>query len=166
MKTKMTMVISLMTATLLLTACGEGGSSDSSSALTTITGKVADGYLVGAKVCLDLNLDSYCGSDEPSAVTETGGVYSLTASPSAFASYPIVANIDVFVVDEDDNKTVAQDYTLSAVPGEKFISPISTMVRGYMVSKDLTLAEAREQTAEVLGISVTGGVKIGSIEAA
>ena len=70
-----------------LTACGGGGKdnakSPAASTLPTVptssvlSGKVIDGYIEGATVCLDLNNDQICGTGEPVAVTKAGGVYSL-----------------------------------------------------------------------------------------
>ena len=52
-------------AAALLAACG-GGGGGSEAPKTTLSGTVADGYLKGATVCLDVNGNSICDSGEPS----------------------------------------------------------------------------------------------------
>ncbi len=46
-----------------LAACSNDSSNSSSDNNTPISGKVADGYLAGAKVCLDLNANQACDDD-------------------------------------------------------------------------------------------------------
>ena len=70
---KKLMILILATS---LTACGGGSSGPmlSASTSTTLEGRVIDGYISGATVCLDLNNNYLCDiPDEPSAVTSTGG---------------------------------------------------------------------------------------------
>ena len=72
----------------LLSACGGGSSSVSNvtspastpatpAAPTALSGKVIDGYVEGAIVCLDLNLDQSCSSSEPTGVSKADGSFSL-----------------------------------------------------------------------------------------
>lgn len=53
--------------TILFIGCGSSDSNSTEVAndYVTLGGNVADGYLVGAKVCLDKNSNSKCDSDEP-----------------------------------------------------------------------------------------------------
>lgn len=53
-----------------LAACGGGKTA-------TFGGKVIDGYIEGATVCLDLNANQACDSVEPSDVSKADGTYSL-----------------------------------------------------------------------------------------
>jgi hypothetical protein len=53
-----------------LTACSTGTESTK-----TFSGKVIDGYITGAKVCLDINSNLACDSNEPSTVTDIFGAY-------------------------------------------------------------------------------------------
>ncbi len=166
--------------TLALTACGgstemlnavnagaanqsSGGSSTSTSTTTTnpkanLAGTVADGYLVGAKVCLDLNRDKACGSDEPSATTGTGGAYTLDV-PAGIdsAQYPIVVEVSESTIDEDDGKPVGKPYVLSAPPGKpEFVSPLTTMIHSTLEQNpNLTVEEAETQLKTNLGVTGT-----------
>ena len=55
--------LSLLTA-MLIAACGGGGTTSSP---TTLAGKVIDGYITGATVCLDVNSNNTCDAGEPTA---------------------------------------------------------------------------------------------------
>ena len=43
----------------------------------TLTGKIVDGYLDGAKVCIDLNANSTCDKNEPIELSDDKGAYTL-----------------------------------------------------------------------------------------
>ena len=68
----------------------------------TLSGKVIDGYISGATVCLDLNSNKVCDTGEPSATTGAGGVYSFDATQAEIDASPIVVEVPVGAVDEDD----------------------------------------------------------------
>lgn len=140
---------------LFLSGCGGGGSGGTDASTTeSLSGNVADGYLVGAKVCLDKNENSKCDSDEPSTITTTHGAYTLSNLTTAdINTYPLLVEVDELVVDEDDNQTVAEYYTLKATPGQTFISPISTMIRNYETTNNVTHTVARAAIENLLGIS-------------
>ncbi|CAH0441069.1 hypothetical protein [Ralstonia pseudosolanacearum] len=72
-------------ALLVLSGCGGGGDGGSAAAgvggststQPTLTGKAIDGYLVNAKVCVDLNDNNVCDAGEPQGKTDQAGNYSL-----------------------------------------------------------------------------------------
>ncbi|UNP87531.1 hypothetical protein MNZ22_11870 [Aeromonas encheleia] len=71
-------------ATLVLSACG-GGSSESidgsakPTPQTTFSGRaMADSYLAGQAVCLDLNANRLCNSGEPQTTTDSQGRFTFT----------------------------------------------------------------------------------------
>ncbi|MCO5399738.1 hypothetical protein [Ralstonia soli] len=79
--------------TAVLTACGGGGesttattspgtSSPAPAAQMSIAGKAIDGYLVGAKICVDLNNNGVCDAGEPSTITGSDGSYTLALDGS------------------------------------------------------------------------------------
>lgn len=131
----------LIAATLgsVLTACGGSDNNDSPipptppppPATITLDGKVADGYLVGARVCVDLNENKVCDDGEPSATTGAGGNFSITdATQQQLDTYPLVVEVTVGTVDEDTGEAITKGYTLSAPAGYEFVSPLTTMVQG------------------------------------
>ncbi len=137
---------------LLLVACGGGGNSEGNPAtglfdpdnLSTpstpstapLNGIAADGYLVGATVCLDLNGNLVCNSGEPAATTGAGGAFSIDATQDQIDSNPLLLVADSGTTDEDTGAPVAGDFILTAPAGSTFISPITTMVQTRVENGD------------------------------
>ncbi len=134
--------IILLAMLSLLSACSGGGGGDTSnssrtvddggsSTATTLTGTVADGYLVDAWVFLDRNQNRIYDNGEPMAQSTAGGVYTLEVNPGEGELYPVV--VQVFAgqtVDEDTGITVANSYLLETLPGHwGFVSPLTTLVK-------------------------------------
>ena len=148
------LIYSILTASLLLTGCGESGSASGSTSSSSgsngniISGNVADGYISGAKVCLDVNQNSLCDASEPSVISTANGAYSLDTSGVADASmYPLFVEIGTDAIDEDNNQPVANAYTLSAPTGTHFISPVSTAIHSYMIENNATITDAKAAIA-------------------
>lgn len=129
----------LITA-LTLSGCGGGGDSDEplgigdggSGAVTTLLeGRVADGYLVNARVFLDRNVNKRPDPGEPQTMTGPGGRYVLSVPFGEEQIYPVVAQvIGGQTLDEDDNALVPYGYTLETPIGRHdFISPITTQIK-------------------------------------
>jgi hypothetical protein len=138
---------------LALSACGGGGgaSSSASGGATTggsttgtnattntnnnsavsnsdsrLIGVVLDGYLVGAKVCLDSNANWTCDAGEPSTITTAGGKFNLDVAPLKYTdtyTMGVIAEVGPDVYDEDAGKTLkaqGQDgYVLGSWGGPK-----------------------------------------------
>ncbi len=143
----------------VLTACGGSDNNDAPTPPTpptsiTLDGKVADGYLVGAKVCLDLNENKVCDDGEPSATTGAGGSFSITdATQEQLDTYPLVVEVTAGTVDEDTGEAITQGYTLSAPAGYEFVSPLTTMVQGEM-DKGSSEEEAEAAIKALLGTAI------------
>ena len=137
--------LTLLLPLLLLSACGGGGgggggdSSASSSssgggddgaAVATLSGRVADGYLVNAKVFLDRNENRRYDNGEPTVQTTQGGVYELGVNSGDGELYPVVVKVvSGQTVDEDTGLPVNKNYDLESLPGHwGFVSPLTTMV--------------------------------------
>lgn len=174
--------VAFITATLA--ACGGSSSSDSSASLgnsndiiqtpisetpnpdnqapnqqlQSISGATADGYLVHAKVCLDLNDNGSCDDDEPYAMSEENGKYTInniSENIDLSVASVVVEVVAGQTIDEDNpGEVVEKSYRLTAPKGvSKFISPITTLV-STEVKEDETLSieEATEAVKEKLGI--------------
>ncbi|WP_321390429.1 Ig-like domain-containing protein [uncultured Desulfuromusa sp.] len=126
----------------LLSACGGGGGGDSSATsktvddgssavVTTLTGKIADGYLRDARVFLDRNNNRTYDNGEPTAQSTTGGAYTLEVNPGEGDLYPIVAQVVAGqTIDEDTGTLVSNGYVLESSPGYwQFVSPLTTLVK-------------------------------------
>jgi hypothetical protein len=130
-------------ALLLLAACGGGGGggdvpsgskttdTGGGAALSTLEGKVADGYLRDARVFLDRNGNRLYDNGEPTTNSTAGGAYSLEVNPGEGDLYPVVVEVIAGqTVDEDTGLTVSDDYKLEAPKGRwAFISPLTRMVK-------------------------------------
>lgn len=145
----------------LAAGCGGGSTTASDSSTSAITGKVADGYLVGASVFLDKNGNYQLDTGEPSATTDANGAYTLTVDAADVGLYPIVAlAIQGVTVDKDTNRAVANSYLLSlpkySVSGtvsSNFISPMSSQLREMMETGNYqTMQQAMEDLRVKLGM--------------
>ena len=141
------------------------GSSGSTSNVTAVTGKVADGYLVGATVFLDKNGNYQLDAGEPSATTDANGAYTLKLDPADVGNYPIVVMATQGVtIDTDTNLPIQHSFVLSmpkdSVSGtvSNFISPMSTQVRELMGTGKYTLAQAMDQLRAQLGLPAGANV--------
>jgi hypothetical protein len=125
-----------------LAACGSGGGS-SQPTTQTVTGVVADGYLSGATVCLDTNLNKQCDSGEPTGTTGVGGAYTIpNVSIADLAKYPIVVVVPPGAEDSERG-TVASGYVMSAPAGNPgFVSPLTTLVQSQMETSGQSLTDA------------------------
>lgn len=125
---------------LTLSGCGGGdGSSASTSgkdtsipdvAKSNVSGKAIDGYLVGAKVCLDVNANGVCDAGEPNAKTQADGSYNLVADGTVIGKKLLVV-VDANTKDlSRPNFTFPASFTLSSVvnglQGQN-VTPLTTM---------------------------------------
>jgi hypothetical protein len=111
---------------------------------------------VGATVCLDVNANMSCDTDEPTATTTAGGAFTLAIPNEIDASeHAIVVQVGATTVDEDTGAAVGKPYVLSAPAGESdFISPITTVVHGMLLQNPaLTLEDAVTQVKLSIGAS-------------
>lgn len=117
-----------------------------------------------AVVCVDLNANGSCDSDEPaSAATEAGGAFQISYAPAdetaagVSKAASLLAQINTDSVDSaKPNETAARKkFTLSA-PAEKItqINPLTTLVQRHMRSSGANLADAEAAVALQLGIPV------------
>jgi len=153
----------------IMAGCGSGGSGSAAGTTTTISGKVADGYLAGAEVFLDKNGNYRCDDSEPRTTTDGNGGYSMTVSAADAAMYPMVARAMAGVtIDRDTNSAVTNSYVLCAPAGAAgFISPMSTLIWEKMAANPtMTHTEAMTQLRNQInlpaGIDMMGDYVAGS----
>jgi hypothetical protein len=150
---------------ITIAGCGGGGSGGSvpivASGSTTVTGKVADGYLSGAEVFLDKHGTYQWDGVEPRTTTDTNGAYSMTVSAADAATYPMVARaIAGTTIDRDTNTVVSNSYVMSAPAGNSgFISPMSSLIREKMTANPgMTYANAMIQLRNQMNLPVGSNV--------
>lgn len=143
---------------VLLAACG--GGEDTTSTLTTtdtttLSGTVADGYLVGAKVCLDKNYNDVCDADEPFVMTDSTGRYTFTLPNMSATELPIVVEAAENTIDLDTNTAIGVKWHFKARAGEgNFISPLTTLIAQDMeLNTSLTHTQAMINLQNELGLA-------------
>ena len=157
-------VASLIVIILALGGCGssdgessDGDSNENRSDTIELSGLVMDGYLHKAKVCLDLNLNSECDTDEPSTTTSSDGKYTLTINKDDEFNYPIIAKAIAGTTIDADNPTsaITKSYTLtSTVDKPEVISPLTTLIKGQVdKNSELSSLEAAILVSDKLDIT-------------
>ncbi|MGA8148533.1 MAG: hypothetical protein WB870_13330 [Gallionellaceae bacterium] len=149
----------LMTLSLLAACSGGSGSSPGAttpSGNTSITGTVMDGYVFGATVCLDLNGNGICDTNEPTTITGTNGSYSFAVSPGTnLSNLNVIAQVNVGAIDSDNPGTrIASPFQLLALATQpSVVSPLTTLVSQYMAANPgLSPQGAATQVVTALGL--------------
>jgi hypothetical protein len=122
-----------------LVACG--GSSNSDSTPKSLSGKVIDGYIQGAQVCLDVNNNLACDAGEPSTTSGADGSYAFTYSGSISGKH-ILAVVDAGAIDLDSGPVIEPFSLLAPAESSKTVTPLSTLVSHEMISIGTTTTEA------------------------
>jgi hypothetical protein len=117
----------------------------------SVSGIVADGYLQGASVCLDLNRNGRCDGAEPSATTGSGGAFTLEVGDFSANDYPVVVEVHAGAIDEEAGP-VAKGYTLRSPAGNHgFVSPLTTLVQTKIDENPALDADA---AAQIVGLQL------------
>lgn len=130
-----------------------GGSTATSASLTA---KAADGYLVGANACLDLNSNKVCDKDEPSAVTGDDGSFTIdNLTQEQLEQGTLLIEVVAGQTIDTDNPGVvlSKSYRLTAPPKSAFISPLTTLIQNEIESGS-SLEEAKTAIQEKLGTTL------------
>jgi hypothetical protein len=163
---EMKLIITLVVASLGLVACDvpkvtaeSTAESTTGSRLTTepttLPVRVADGYVGGANVWLDLNDNSKQDDGEPAAITKYDGTATLALPTGTDVNHPIVVNIPVGATDSDQpNGVYGKAVTFKAPVGKTFISPITTLIQNE-VEKGISIASAKYQIQNELKLGST-----------
>lgn len=116
---------------------------------TTIAGRAADGYLVNARVCLDVNSDGLCGAGEPETFTSTDGYFNFTVTNVNPDWTLLVEAIANETIDQDNGLPVPRAFTLAAdAEHSAFVSPISTLVHQAAANESSGTKAERLATAK------------------
>ena len=146
-------------------------------AATSLSGKVIDGYIEGAVVCLDLNTNQVCDAGEPKATTVAGGKYTLITTGVTEAQMKaahLFTTVPLSAKDKDDNGLTLEEAKKSAfnllapaasyvavngVVPEAVISPLTTLVSHDMIAKGTVLDTAQKTVRTRLGLADTTDLK-------
>jgi hypothetical protein len=111
--------------------------------------KVIDGYLKNALVWLDVNGDNQLDDDEPSILSGDGGIAKLDVTNTVnHEQYSTFAKIISGQTVDEDTGPVANNFVMSAPPGEMEITPLSTLV-DIEIAHNTDGSESEEQLAVV-----------------
>lgn len=138
-------LLSSLLLSTLLAACGGGGGGVSYA--IKLGGDIVDGYIYGAKVCLDLNGNLACDDLEPSDISKPGGSYSIAydGSRGPASQFVVIAEVGANAYDEDDKQN-GQWVSLSqagknpfnlaapAVSTDVLVTPLTTLVTHELLS--------------------------------
>ncbi|TKG02217.1 hypothetical protein [Vibrio sp. F13] len=156
---------SLLAVAIALGIAGCGSDSSNSSTTDTggstatsasLTAKAADGYLVGANACLDLNSNKICDKDEPSAVTGDDGSFTIdNLTQEQLEQGTLLIEVVAGQTIDTDNPGVvlSKSYRLTAPPKSAFISPLTTLIQNEIESGS-SLEEAKTAIQEKLGTTL------------
>jgi hypothetical protein len=149
----------------IIAGCGGSGTNmmapQQGNSTSTISGKVADGYLVGATVFLDKNGNYQLDLGEPSAISDQNGAYALSVDSADVGKYPIVAMATKGVTTDKDTGTAVQNSYILSMPAtamsgtvsSNFISPMSSQLREMMeTGKYATMQQAMNDLGIKLGM--------------
>ncbi|HGH6016751.1 TPA: hypothetical protein AB5H59_003825 [Vibrio mimicus] len=150
-----------MAIALTLAACGSDSTQSNTSQPSvdkpnpemSLTARAADGYLIGANACLDLNANKMCDRDEPSATTGENGQFTLQGlTPEQIAKGSLLIEVVAGQTKDADygDAPLTKSYRLSAPPGSPFISPLTTLVHNE-IENGRTLEEAKAAVQAKLG---------------
>ena len=162
---EMKLIITLVVASLGLVACdvpkvtvestaGSTAGPKLTTEPTTLPVRVADGYVGGADVWLDLNDNSKKDDGEPAAITKYDGTATLALPTGTDVNHPIVVNIPVGATDSDQpNGVYGKAVTFKAPAGKTFISPITTLIqneveKGYSTAKAKYIIQEKLKTSD------------------
>jgi hypothetical protein len=125
-----------------------------------LTGQVDRNFSAGMTICLDSSGNGVCDPDEPSALVNADGSYTVTVPAESLGNFPLLV--------ESVNKAKGKSITLSApADNSRFISPISTAVQNR-VFQGSSLAEAeaniRRQYTLPADIDIYADYQDGSLE--
>jgi hypothetical protein len=143
----------LVATTLMLIACGGGGST--ATGPVALSGVAIDGYLYKATVFLDLNEDGLLTAGEPTTTTNEAGGFTLSATQEQIDKYKvIVLAVAGTTIDQDNpNTTIASGFTLMAPAGDTaVVSPFTTQVVAKM-DAGATLENAKTAVQTELGLT-------------
>ena len=157
---------------LLAAGCNNGGGGDSgdSSGIpptdnstdtppvsgASLSGQVADGYLIKAQVFLDRNANRVHDNGEPMSYTADNGSYVLAVEAGEGDLYPVVARAEAGVtIDADDGLYIEESYVLESPPGHwEFVSPLTTLVKLELDKNPLiSLSQAVLRVRSQVGIA-------------
>ena len=145
--------VMIIFTTLLLTGCAATKHHHTSQIYHSLSGNVADGYIQGARVCLDINQNKICDSDEPHTVTVQNGKFYFTHLTDKQINSPLIAQVTKSSIDAESKKHIKIPYIMLAPRKSTFISPLTTLVE-YKIQLGNSLIPAMVDISKKTGVSL------------
>ncbi len=147
MKSSISIVVSTLAFTMI--GCSSSGDSGVSNDIDPVTGTIfsgigIDGILVGSTVCLDVNQNNQCDTDEPAAITGGDGKFVL---PATTFSGPLLLRGGT-----DLSTNAPFTGSLKAPAGSTVVSPLTSAVQSLVESGN-TPEEAQTKVKAAMGLS-------------
>lgn len=144
-------IVLTVSSVIALGGCG-GGGGGGASPQSSVSGKIIDGYITGAKVFWDCNANSIADADEVSTSSTDGGNYVISPSPKAGCR--LTAYIPASAIDSDTNTSVLTPYTMYALDSNSaIITPLTTLV--VLNSSGNNQAVVAEEIKQKFGLSLS-----------
>lgn len=139
-----------LAALAALSGCGGGQTG------APISGRLMDGYVKGALVCLDVNQNLTCDAGEPATLTGSGGAFTLyPVKDTSTAGLFLVAEIGSGAEDSDaPGQSLAATRMLGFADKPAVVSPLTTVVASYVRAGD-AVSDAQARARTLLGLSPT-----------
>lgn len=140
------------------TTTGGGGGGGGGPVANVISGTVIDGYIEGAKVCLDLNGNGACDAAEPSATTDASGKYSLNVGSASNVGINLIAEVPDTAKDTDDagltlGAAGRSAYTMAAPAAPSaVITPLTTLIVGKVSTEGVSSEVAKQRVLAEQGL--------------
>lgn len=161
MSFRLTCFVTAFGALLAAAGCGGGGGgSTSPSVPQTLSGNVIDGYIAGAKVCLDVNSNLKCDADEPFGESkDPNGSYSIDLSKyrGSIDGLKVVAEVPKGAIDSELGKIEKPFDLMAPAENSKTVTPVSTMVVSDMTVRKVTAAEAEKAIVAKFNLPAENG---------
>jgi len=150
--------IAILTAALLVTGCDNNSEDDNTIleevvTVNTISGVIIDGYIANASVCLDINNNDNCDSDEPTTITNNQGVYSLDIKNISEEAKKTVKVIAMGGIDTFSNKPFNNILKSNLITQETNINlnGVTTFIAEY--SSNANYEENKRKISNLLNIN-------------
>ncbi|WP_457560781.1 hypothetical protein [Caminibacter sp.] len=150
--------IILASSIMFMAGCGSSTTENEGSNLVTVSGSVVDGPIYNAKVCVDYNFNGKCDANEPSAVTDVNGKYTLK-NVDMSVKVPVIVLPQDNCVDMITKKPFTKIFSAPLDGNNVNINPVTTLVGAYMYKlhndgnlTDEALNSAKMEIAKAFGI--------------
>jgi hypothetical protein len=150
----------LILVSVALSACG--GGSGGSGVVSSVSGRVVDGYIGGAIVCVDENNNWQCDAGETQTTTLSDGSYFLPYAGSLDGKQ-IVSQVPIGATDTDfPGETILRPFTLvspaeaasrTGPTAEVIVTPFTTMVSKEMSITGSSATVAASSVRQEFGLT-------------